>query len=33
MTIEHGAGNAHFMDYSRVAYWYQEPAAAPIAIH
>jgi hypothetical protein len=24
MTIEHGAGNAHHMDCSSVAYWYQE---------
>jgi hypothetical protein len=24
VTIEHGAGNAHFIDYSSVAYWYQE---------
>jgi hypothetical protein len=24
VTIEHGAGNAHFVDYSSVAYWYQE---------
>jgi len=24
VTIEHGAGNTHFIDYSSVAYWYQE---------
>jgi hypothetical protein len=24
VTIEHGAGNAHYMDYSSVAYWYEE---------
>ena len=24
VTIEHGAGNAHFIDYSSVAYWYQK---------
>lgn len=24
VTIEHGSGNAHFIDYSSVAYWYQE---------
>lgn len=24
VTAEHGAGNAHFIDYSSVAYWYQE---------
>jgi hypothetical protein len=23
VTIEHGAGNAHYLDYSSVAYWYQ----------
>ena len=24
VAIEHGAGNAHFIDYSSVAYWYQK---------
>ena len=24
VTIEHGAGNTHFIDYSSVAYWHQE---------
>ncbi len=28
VTIEHGAANAHYIDYSSVAYWYQESPGA-----